>query len=317
MHIYRWDLDKTYLETDIHSVRGLVRAALEKASQKRNVPGSAALLRALIDWDDACRVAILSGSPTQMRNVLEEKLALDGIRFDTLVLKDNVGNIRRGRLRAVTGQIGYKLPALLRQRKGVGAAVRETLFGDDAEVDAVIYSIYADAVAGRISEEDVARIMEVGGAYGDSIEAAVHAMRQIGRADAVEDIFIRVDRGVPIGEFRRLGPRVIPVFSWLQAAVMLWKRGRLGPRGVEDVARAVSEAEHLADAAVAGLVQDLVRRGVLARDDVTRLLEEASGLEPVRPSVERALARLGAVEPPAPVSAPRYIEFLQSVARLQ
>ena len=39
--VYRWDLDKTYVQTDFSSVRGLFRAATEKAENKRVVPGMA------------------------------------------------------------------------------------------------------------------------------------------------------------------------------------------------------------------------------------------------------------------------------------
>ena len=81
MHVYRWDLDKTYLETDFDSLRGLVRSATEPASAKRAVPGAAALLRA-ISGQPGSRVFILSGSPVQMRRTLEEKLALDGVTFE-------------------------------------------------------------------------------------------------------------------------------------------------------------------------------------------------------------------------------------------
>jgi phosphoribosylamine--glycine ligase len=43
--------------------------------------------------------------------------------------------------------------------------VRETLFGDDAEVDALVYSIYADAIAGRLHSEELARVLEAAGGY--------------------------------------------------------------------------------------------------------------------------------------------------------
>src|SRR5688572_27558652 len=92
VHIYRWDLDRTYLDTEIHSVRGLVRAAFETAADKKTVPGAAALLKAVVAHDPEARIYVLSGSPTQMRAVLEQKLALDGVRIDGLFLKDNLGN---------------------------------------------------------------------------------------------------------------------------------------------------------------------------------------------------------------------------------
>ena len=263
MHVYRWDLDRTYLDTDIDSVRSMIRHAFEPASRKRCIPGAPALLRALIQADGSARVAIVSGSPTQLRAVLEEKLALDGIRFDSLVLKDNLANLRRGRLRAVKEQVGYKLPKLLRQRVGLGPAVRETLFGDDSEVDALVYAVYADAVAGRVGEDELARVMEVAGAYDDAVQEAVGALRQIEPTDAVEDIFIHAERGTPLRRFHLLGPRVVPVFSWFQAALILWTRHRLPPAGVLDVARATVDDGGLSDQAMAGLVQDLVRRGLV------------------------------------------------------
>lgn len=313
MHVYRWDLDRTYLETEISSVRGLIRTAMQTAGEKRNVPGSAALLRALTDCDPRARVCVISGSPRQMRPVLEEKLALDGVRVDRLILKDNLGNIRRGRLRAVRGQVGFKLPILLEERVGLGPAVRETLFGDDSEADAVIYACYAAAVAGRIDEHEVARVLEAGDAYPDHVQQALAALRNVGRADAVEDIFIRVDRGVPLARYRTLGPLVVPVFSWLQAALVLWTRERVDAAGVLAVARACAAEASLDDTAVAGLFQDAARRELVTRGDLERLLEEAPELGPVRAATRAALTRLGAVQPPVrPPPATDLVGFLRA-----
>lgn len=36
--VYVWDLDKTYLDTTIDSLSGLLNTVLEKALQKKNVP---------------------------------------------------------------------------------------------------------------------------------------------------------------------------------------------------------------------------------------------------------------------------------------
>ena len=76
-HIFRWDLDKTYLRTEFDTVRDLVRSAFESATDKQAYPGAAALLRALKRSADH-RICIVSGSPSQMRQVLAAKLALDG-----------------------------------------------------------------------------------------------------------------------------------------------------------------------------------------------------------------------------------------------
>ena len=129
MHVYRWDLDKTYLDTDFDSIRGLVRSATEPAEAKRATPGATALARSLCAHPRN-RLCIVSGSPTQMRDVLVEKLRLDGIRYDELVLKDSLMHLRKGQVRAIRGHFGYKLPALLQSRLGMGRGVKETLFGE-------------------------------------------------------------------------------------------------------------------------------------------------------------------------------------------
>ena len=111
-HVFRWDLDKTYLRTEFDSMRDLIKSAIETAADKQAYPGATALLRAL-RAGEGHRVCIISGSPSQMRTVLAAKLKLDGVEADEFVLKNNLKNILRGRFRALRAQIPYKLPALL------------------------------------------------------------------------------------------------------------------------------------------------------------------------------------------------------------
>lgn len=275
MHIYRWDLDKTYLATDFDSFRGLLRSATEPAHAKRNVPGSAALVRAL-SANGQSRIVVVSGSPTQMREVLAEKLRLDGVRYDELFLKDSVASLRRGRLRAIRGQFGYKLPLLLRGRVGLGPGVVETLFGDDAEIDALVYSVFADTVAGRVRPIELSRIMEASGAYADDIAAALDALAKIAPAEVVDRVFIHLDRGLPPSRFAVLGSRVVPVFSWFQAALVLFERGDLDAGSVLEVLREVLDGVNGRPDAVANLTQDIVRRGFVGSDAVERVLAQAS-----------------------------------------
>jgi len=311
MHVYRWDLDKTYLHTEFGSVRALVRTALEPATAKRNTPGSAALLRALQQHDPGSRTTVVSGSPRQMRKTLTEKLTLDGIRVDKLTLKDNLGNLRRGRLRAVWGQVGYKLPHLLAERAGHDPTDTETLFGDDAEVDAAVYAVYADAISGRIDAGQVERVLERGGAYSDDITRALAALRRAPRADAVEDIFIRLDAGGPLARFAPLGARVTPVFSWMQAALVLWRRGRIDVQGLQAVTRRCVDESDLPSSGVAGLVQDAVRRRLLTPEQVQDLLDRASGLAPFADDIRHGIELLGDPPPAPSPAASDPIRFLE------
>jgi hypothetical protein len=152
--VYRWDLDKTYLRTEFDSIRDLLRTAVEPATRKRTVPGASVLLRELRATDPAA-VFILSGSPEQMRRVLEAKLRLDGIRWDSFTLKPSLDNLMKGRFRVIKDQVSYKLEALLAARVHGERDHGEILFGDDAEADAFIYSLYADLCAGRVDNRQL------------------------------------------------------------------------------------------------------------------------------------------------------------------
>src|SRR5438067_4091507 len=217
-HTFRWDLDKTYLRTEFDSLKDLARSAIETAADKQAFPGATALLRALRQDDH--RICIVSGSPTQMRQVLAAKLALDGVTYDEFVLKNNLKNILRGRFRSLRAQIPYKLPAMLRSRIAA-AAESETLFGDDAEADAIIYCLYADLVAGKVSLQDLERVLHASRAYEDDIELIIELARAVPKGDAVRRMFIHLDRRSPPLGFRRYGPRLVPGFSYFRAALVL------------------------------------------------------------------------------------------------
>ena len=55
-HVYRWDLDKTYLDTRFEKLSELVRIPFQGAEDKVNIPGSAALLRELLSRSSRARL---------------------------------------------------------------------------------------------------------------------------------------------------------------------------------------------------------------------------------------------------------------------
>ena len=301
MRVYRWDLDKTYLGTDFHPVRGVVRAATEAAHRKRALPGAAVLLRALSNADDA-RVTVVSGSPRQMRSVLIEKLALDGIRVDELVLKDNLTNVRKGRFRAIRGQFGYKLPALLRARASTPIESTELLFGDDVEADALVYSLYADAIAGIVGAAQLSRVMELAGAYPDEIDEALDLLADIAPRNAVRRIFIRQERGVSANRFSALGARLVPIRSWWQAAAVLNECGDLSDSTVEAVMMRVYLMSGRDAWILGALAQDMVRRGWVSPAWFEALPGPKNLVTSVRDSVSRM--DLHVIRPPSELLGP-------------
>jgi hypothetical protein len=280
VHIARWDLDKTYLRTEFDSLRDLVKTALERPDQKRTNPGASTLLREMVRA--GVRVHILSGSPEQMRRRLEDKLRLDGITWDTFTLKPNLQNVLRLRFRAVRDQLGYKLPALLSARVKVAeggepaSATTETLFGDDAEADAYVYSLYADVVAGRVGEDVLLRVLEEGRVYEDVVAEAMEVARTIEHADVVQRVFIHLEQQTPPDDFLAYGPRVVPFYNYLQAALVLQEDGRLGADGVLRVAVELVTEHRFDGDALARSYLDLARRGHLRG---THVLDLETALE--------------------------------------
>jgi len=263
-HVYRWDLDKTYLDTHFDKLSRMVRIAFESAEDKRNIPGSAALLRELSaprQDQSPARVCIVSGSPRQMRSVLEKKLRSDGIGWHEFELKPQLRNIRRGRFRAIRDQVGYKLPLLLASRIGLTQEVPETLFGDDAEADTFIYCLYADVVAGKVDAVQLVRLLRSMSTYPDAIESCLGSMAKLSPARAVERIFIHLDKRTPPSWFAPFGDLVVPVFNYFQAALVLFTEGHMDPAGVLRVTRAFRQADEHDTTELANLYQDIQRRG--------------------------------------------------------
>jgi hypothetical protein len=284
--ITRWDLDKTYLRTEFDTMGDLVRTAFERADQKRAVPGAATLLHLL--GETGARVHILSGSPRQLRSRLEEKLRIDLVRWDELTLKPNLSNLLRLRLRALRDQLGYKLPVLLEARSRDerlfgGSAPEEVLVGDDAEADAFVYSLYADACEGTVGDTRLADILSRGRVYEDQAEGCLASLRRIHTGKTVARILIHLDRQSPPSTFDAYGPRVVPFYNYLQAAFVLAEDGRISGRAVLEVASALVVRHRFDGEGLGRSYLDLMRRG------------HTSG--GVLPQLEADLARFSAETP--------------------
>lgn len=280
-HVFRWDLDKTYLRTEFDSLRDLVNSALESATDKKAYPGAAALMRA-IRRSHRHRICIVSGSPSQMRKVLSAKLALDGIEYDEFVLKNNLRNLYKFRFRALRSQVPFKLPALLESRSNLIGSPAETLFGDDSEADGVIYSLYADILAGTVDDDELERALKAARAYPDQLERTMAlAQHMRGRGDCVQRILIHLDKRSPTARFSHFGHRLVPIYNYLQGALILYQDGLVDCQQVLFVITEMLESGEYELGTLANSLQDLLRRGRLSQESATRfaleLKQAASG----------------------------------------
>ncbi len=283
--VYRWDLDKTYLKSDFESLRKMMRVPFERAQDKVDAPGVAALIRALRESAKAqgrpAFVYFISASPPQIGRAIREKLALDGVDVDGIVFKDQLQHLVRGRFRLLREQVGFKLAELLKARLAAPPDAIEYLFGDDWESDPLIYSLYADVLAGGLPSDALSRILvqlRIDPARFIEID---ELGRRVPRCACVRRIFINLERRTPPGRFGAFGMRLVPTFNYFQTALVLHEEQVLPIEAVIAVARSLLERSSYTRERLRNSLDDLVRRGyvtVAASFELRRELEDADAL---------------------------------------
>jgi len=233
-----WDIDKTYLDTRFSSLRGLLAIPFEFALDKQAIPGAVPLLRALRrgpgERSAIVPLFFVSGSPKQLRNVVERKMTLDGVGYDGITFKDQWALLKDKRPKAIKHQIGYKLLALLLYRLDVPATARWLLFGDDVESDAEVFALFGE-VCGGLRGDALERRLRDDNTDEPELRACLDAAAQLGPPgdDPVERIFVHLATG---GEPQGRGEKVVETRSFLQTALVCAHLGRLNPRDLPAIA---------------------------------------------------------------------------------
>jgi hypothetical protein len=265
--VFRWDLDKTYLKTHFEHVRDLVRIPFEDGADKVAAPGVAELLRVLRRFNEQrqrqVRVYFLTASPPQIGRAIREKLALDGIGYDGITFKDQLHDLVRGRFRGLREHVGFKLAELLKSRRDMPPESEEILFGDDWESDPLVYSLYADILAGRVDRAVVHDVLEAIRVDPVRIAEVKRLLGEHDPADVVRRIYINLERRTPPAHFHAFGPRLVPAFNYFQTAASLHADGLLDRESVVAVARSLVEESGYSPQRLGNSLADAERRGHL------------------------------------------------------
>ena len=111
---YIWDIDKTWLDTRISQVKGMLKIPFEFAIDKRALPGTTALLHALREGPTGREhrpLYFITASPPFIRKSIERKMLIDGIEFDGITFKDQVEVFRRRQFKSLREHTAFKLGA--------------------------------------------------------------------------------------------------------------------------------------------------------------------------------------------------------------
>jgi uncharacterized protein DUF2183 len=325
--VYRWDLDKTYLKSEFESLRELVRIPFEKPEDKVAVPGVVPLIRNLrriaVEQEREVRIFFISASPPQISKAIKHKLTLDRIEYDGIVFKNQLQYLVRGKFRNLREQVGFKLTELLKSRQQVAAQSEEVLFGDDWESDPLIYSLYADILAGRIEAAELGEVLKTIGVDPPLIQQTHGLATSIERGAGVTRIYINLERRTPPTNFRSFGGRLVPTYNYFQTAACLFESGHLTLGAVAEVAQSLVEGSSYTPQRLANSLADIVRRGHLHESSAAAVRDHLRPLglvprrqrPPARPSLwQRIMAWLASSAPEPLPSSDEIINYQSVVA---
>ena len=248
--VFVWDLDKTYLDTRIDSLSGLLQALLERSFSKKNIPGTAELIQILAKR--YLQNSVLSGnevvfplffvtaSPPEMEERIREKFVYDSIQPVCCFFKNNLKNLRPGRFRLLSKHVGFKLLSLLALRSRLSSQVVQILWGDDSESDAVIYNLYSDICADRISDDELRDLLKRKFFVTDeSIKSILKYKKALPKWDPVKRIYINLAVDTDPEYYFKFGRRTVPTFNSFQIALDLAGDGYLTAEDVLLIAEAL------------------------------------------------------------------------------
>lgn len=277
--VFIWDLDKTYLDTRIDSLGGIVTAAIERAFSKKNIPGTDTLLRTLsqerIDAGASALFPIyfITASPPQMEERISEKFSFDNIRPLGCFYKDNLKNLRPGRFGRLTKHVGYKLQALMQLRVRLGPQVRQICFGDDSESDAIIYNLYSDICARRLSTGEIRTVLSKLFVTGEQVDTIMSLQAQIPSMDPVARVYINLATDTDPEYYFKFGRRTLATYNTFQLAIDLFQNRRLTLDGVFAVAEDMIQNYGYTPDELIQSIDELIRRGVLGAKSFGALSE--------------------------------------------
>lgn len=274
--VYVWDLDKTYLDTNITSLRGLFRTIREKAFQKKNIPGSATLVRALIqnkkDLNPDFPLYFITASPPQMERKIKAKLEIDGILPFGAFFKDNLKNLKPNRFRRLTQQIGFKLQALLQLRCKLKEDVQQILWGDDSETDALIYSLYSDICSERIEGHELMSLLESLNVMPSQVKMILDLKLKISKFDPVHKIYINLATDTDPDYYTKFGRRTIPTYNTFQVALDLFQDKRISAQTLTGIAQVLISGYAFSREEILWSLEDLIQRNILNQKTVEEIV---------------------------------------------
>ncbi len=295
-YVFLWDLDKTYLDTKFESLKGLFRTVFEKAFEKKNIPGTSELVRAIKNHTSGMScfpLFFITASPPQLEKKIREKLIFDNIEPAGLFCKDNMQNLHPQRLWRLKKQIGYKLHALMQLRSKLSENVKQVLWGDDSEADAIIYSLYSDICARRRSRDEIIKVLKEFHVIDSQIKKIMDLQSQVPTNDPVDRYYINLEEDTDAEYYMKFGRRCLPTYNSFQSALDLFQLGRINTHQLLEVGTSMLKNYAFTTDEIEKSIEDLVRRKIIGQDTLAKILPRLQEKKLVHNYFEPAIDAVG------------------------
>jgi len=267
--VYVWDLDKTYLDTAIDSIKGLFATVFEQSFSKKNVPGTTELIKSLARYrkknftEEHFPLFFVSASPPQMESKIYEKFEIDKIHPFGMFYKDNLRNLRPSKFSFLKKQVGYKLQSLLQLRLHLNSEVRMICFGDDSESDVIIYNLFSDICARRHTKMHLEMLLDEMGVGAVQSQEILRLQSLIAVQDPLEKVYINLATDTDPDYYTKFGRRTLATYDSFQIALDLVQDQRLSLEELGTVMSDLQSHYGFGPGQFTKSFQDMVRRRVL------------------------------------------------------
>ena len=186
--------------------------------------------------------------------------------------KDNLRNLTPKRFWRLRKQVGYKLQALMQLRVKLKENVKQVVWGDDSESDAIIYNLYSDICSRRIGTNDIRNILKFYSVTGEQIDTILLLQSQCPENDPIDKIYINLAADTDPDYYLKFGRRTVATYNTFQVVCDLFQQDRLGYDEIFLIADDMLKNYGFTIEELMRSFDDLVRRHILGEITVLKLV---------------------------------------------
>lgn len=276
------DIDKTYLETEFETFVQMAKTAIEDADEKRTVDGAHLVLSAA-RWHSVDGkpnpLHFVTASPPQLKLVLEKKLRIDDVQWNSIIFKNQAYNIRKGRMSLLRDHIAYKTLALHNVLLESGENTSAFMIGDNAELDSFIYTGLSLFLNGTLSKKGYKAYLASAGTDSQVIDELMDLISPVSGCK-IAGIYIRKVPGYTTYKAGKLTESIFYFGSFLELALEFYLKDLVDRTAIwplvrsfhnayglerKEIGRYLVDAEQVAQGAKKEFLKSLLDRLIYSR----------------------------------------------------